>query len=35
LPLFDIGAQWHPEGTRQEDKNTKKLFRAFVKAAAE
>ena len=31
---FVIGVQWHPEGTWQEDVNSKKLFRAFVKAAA-
>jgi len=30
---FVIGVQWHPEGTWKEDSNSKKLFRAFVKAA--
>lgn len=30
---FVIGVQWHPEGTWKEDTNSKKLFRAFVKAA--
>jgi putative glutamine amidotransferase len=30
---FVIGVQWHPEGTWENDPNSKKLFRAFVQAA--
>lgn len=30
---FVVGVQWHPEGTWREDPCSKKLFRAFVKAA--
>ncbi len=33
LKKFVIGVQWHPEGTWQEDKYSKKLFRAFIQAA--
>ena len=31
---FVIGVQWHPEGTWKNDLYSKKLFRAFVQAAA-
>ena len=31
---FTIGVQWHPEGTWKTDTHSKKLFRAFVKAAS-
>jgi putative glutamine amidotransferase len=30
---FVIGVQWHPEGTWENDPNSKKLFRAFINAA--
>jgi putative glutamine amidotransferase len=30
---FVIGVQWHPEGTWEKNTNSKRLFRAFVKAA--
>jgi len=30
-----IGVQWHPEGTWREDLYSKKLFRAFVRAACD
>ena len=32
---FWIGVQWHPEKMHREDENAKKLFDAFVRAAAE
>lgn len=32
---FVIGVQWHPEGTYLVDESSKKIFRAFIKAAAE
>jgi len=31
---FTLGVQWHPEGTWKTDPYSKKLFRAFVKAAS-
>jgi putative glutamine amidotransferase len=30
---FVVGVQWHPEGTWKVDRNSGKLFRAFLKAA--
>lgn len=30
---FTLGVQWHPEGTWETDPPSKKLFRAFIKAA--
>lgn len=32
---FVVGVQWHPEGTWKEDVYSKKLFSAFVQAAAD
>ncbi len=32
---FVIGVQWHPEGTYLADEASKKIFRAFIKSAAE
>ncbi|MDO5360681.1 MAG: gamma-glutamyl-gamma-aminobutyrate hydrolase family protein, partial [Jeotgalicoccus sp.] len=32
---FVIGIQWHPEGTYLVDEASKKIFRAFIKAAAQ
>ena len=32
---FVVGVQWHPEGTWKSDVNSKRLFKAFVKAAKE
>ena len=31
---FVIGVQWHPEGSWSQDRYSKKLFKAFVRAAA-
>jgi putative glutamine amidotransferase len=31
---FVIGVQWHPEGSWRQDRYSKKLFKAFVRAAA-
>jgi putative glutamine amidotransferase len=31
---FVLGVQWHPEGTWEVDLHSKKLFRAFVRAAS-
>ena len=30
---FVVGVQWHPEGTWKIDRNSGKLFHAFLKAA--
>lgn len=32
---FVLGVQWHPEGSYLKDESSKKIFRAFIKAAAE
>lgn len=29
---FVLGVQWHPEGTWEKDPNSKKIFRAFIRA---
>ncbi len=34
LKKFVLGVQWHPEGTWKKDLHSKRLFQAFVRAAA-